>query len=297
VRDFEALTEEEEKVGLYLNTAIIGFRANWEQLLRECGVEIEGHTLKQVAPGRPLAPHSIHRPAVVHRHKTAITRYDLSKPVKTLLEYGQLRNGVSFFDYGCGLGADVRGLKELGYQAAGWDPVHAPNEERTPSEVVNLGYVLNVIENPAERLETLVRAWGLTRRLLVVSALLYASKNTQDGLAFQDGILTTRRTFQKYFTQAELQQYVEDALDVTAVPASLGVFYVFKEATDQQGFLQSRSRRVVDWDSLGLRWERPQKKERTPRVPLLPQRAQARPLHEEPHSHRHRGLLLLPRVP
>ena len=33
---------------------------------------------------------------VVERHKTAMTRYDLSKPVKMLLEYGMLKADVTF---------------------------------------------------------------------------------------------------------------------------------------------------------------------------------------------------------
>jgi len=35
---------------------------------------------------------------------------------------------------------------------------------------VNLGYVLNVIEDPQERLAALRRAWDLSRRLLAVAA-------------------------------------------------------------------------------------------------------------------------------
>jgi hypothetical protein len=58
----------------------------------------------------------MYRPASIsiHRHKTALTRYDLSKPVKLLLEYGQLKPTETLFDYGCGLGADVRELHHLG---------------------------------------------------------------------------------------------------------------------------------------------------------------------------------------
>jgi len=52
--------------------------------------------------------------------------------------------------YGCGLGADIRGLRELGFDAYGWDPVHAPDGPQADADVVNLGYVLNVIEDPAE---------------------------------------------------------------------------------------------------------------------------------------------------
>lgn len=50
-----------------------------------------------------------------------MTRYDLSKPVKSLLEYAVLKPGATFFDYGSGQGSDVRGLQALGYEAEGWD--------------------------------------------------------------------------------------------------------------------------------------------------------------------------------
>ena len=149
----------------------------------------------------------------MHRHKTALTRYTLSKPVKTLLEYGQLPAGATLFDYGCGLGADVRGLRELGYQADGWDPVHAPDNEEHDADVVNLGYVLNVIEDPAERLSTLAHAWSLTKRLLVVSAMVRGTPIAGSTVGLQDGVLTSRNTFQKYFEQQELQQHLEDALE------------------------------------------------------------------------------------
>jgi len=35
----------------------------------------------------------------VERHKTALTRYELSKPVKSPLEYGVLKPGTTFFLY------------------------------------------------------------------------------------------------------------------------------------------------------------------------------------------------------
>jgi len=89
---------------------------------------------------------------VVDRHKTAMTLYDLSKPVKSLLEYGMLKASDVFFDYGCGQGSDVRGLQRLGHTANGWDPVHQPEGKKWEADVVNIGYVLNVIEDPAERL-------------------------------------------------------------------------------------------------------------------------------------------------
>jgi hypothetical protein len=38
--------------------------------------------------------------------------------------------------------------------------------------VVNLGYVINVIEEAAERADVLREAWALTRKVLIVSARL-----------------------------------------------------------------------------------------------------------------------------
>jgi DNA phosphorothioation-associated putative methyltransferase len=59
----------------------------------------------------------------------------------------------------------------MGVAGEGWDPSHRPDGPRRPAgAVVNLGYVVNVIEDPAERGETLRRAWSLAGRVLVVSA-------------------------------------------------------------------------------------------------------------------------------
>jgi hypothetical protein len=129
-KTFQALTEAEEAAGLYENTATIGFRLNWEKLLRSKGLVIRGHTLEKEEGGSTPHPASGHllpsaeKEVVVERHKTAMTRYDLSKPIKSLLEYGMLKAGTTIFDYGCGQGSDVRDLQALGHQAEGWDPVH-----------------------------------------------------------------------------------------------------------------------------------------------------------------------------
>jgi hypothetical protein len=163
--EFAALTRAEEAAGLYERTATIGFKLNWEQLLAAKELRIVGHTLEADNGGQTAKSEGAHHLAsgvllpsaedeatiVVDRHKTAMTRYDLSKPVKTLLEYGMLRAGTTFFDYGCGQGSDVRGLTSLGHRAEGWDPVHRSEIAKREADVVNLGYVLNVIEDPAER--------------------------------------------------------------------------------------------------------------------------------------------------
>lgn len=249
--EFAALTHVEEQAGLYANATTIGFKLNWERLLQSKGLRVKGYKLEPVEAIPPAGNHSVG--VAVERHKTALKRYDLSKPVKSLLEYGLLRFGITFFDYGCGQGADFRGLQALGYEADGWDPVFRHEAGKREADVVNLGYILNVIEDPAERLEALVDAFRHAKRMLVVSAMISETVETGRSSHFGDGVLTTRNTFQKYFDQQELQQYIEDALETSAIPVALGVFYVFRDPIEQQDFLSARSRRTIDWTQISAR--------------------------------------------
>ena len=49
-------------------------------------------------------------------------------------------------DYGCGKGDDVRELEAHEIDVSGWDPTHNPEGALINSDIVNLGFVLNVIE-------------------------------------------------------------------------------------------------------------------------------------------------------
>ena len=89
----------------------------------------------------------------------------------------------------------------MGIPVSGWDPAFFPDEERTAADVVNLGYVVNVIEDPDERVVVLAAAWELARKVLIVSARL-DWEAADAAVDFQsDGIVTGKRTFQKFFTQ------------------------------------------------------------------------------------------------
>src|SRR5437016_9836882 len=105
----------------------------------------------------------------VLRHRTAIRRGAHSRPVFLALAHGLIGPNLSFFDYGCGFGEDVRLLKATGVKAEGWDPYYLPDVRLRPADCVNLGYVLNVIEDPAEREQTLKAAFDLARSVLVIS--------------------------------------------------------------------------------------------------------------------------------
>ena len=179
----------------------------------------------------------------IDRHKTAIRRGDFSRPVKCLLRDSLVRPGVSFFDYGCGRGEDVELLGVEGIECSGWDPAHRADGVRIEADVVNLGYVLNVIENPAERAETLRSAWGLCRQVLAVAAQVLVAGRGKNPIEFGDGILTCRNTFQKFFDQGELKAYLEAEVGTEAIAAGIGTFYLFKDEGRQQEFMASRFRR------------------------------------------------------
>ena len=172
--------------------------------------------------------------------RTAIRRTSLSRPVALALDDGLVHRERTFFDYGCGRGDDLLRLHKLGIPVSGWDPAFFPDEERTPAGVVNLGYVVNVIEDPDERIVVLAAAWELARKVLVVSARL-DWEAADAAVDFQgDGIVTRKRTFQKFFTQEELRQWIEQALDRQPVAAAPGIFYVFRDEADAQSFAVHR---------------------------------------------------------
>ena len=177
--------------------------------------------------------------------RTAIGRTGLSRPVRLALDHGLLPEGTSFYDHGCGRGGDVRRLRKAGFAAAGWDPHHAPQASQTAAEVVNLGYVVNVIEDPSERADALRAAWDLAGGLLIVSARLRDELARLSGAATEDGdgTRTAAGTFQKFYTQTELRAWADETLPDDApptVPAAPGVLLVFRDPARRQGFLASR---------------------------------------------------------
>jgi DNA phosphorothioation-associated putative methyltransferase len=245
---FAKLTMQEEAAGLLEDTSRIGFRLNWERALSERGLCFKGHRLVETGD-KPLQAAASPKKKI-QRHKTALVRREISKPVKTLLELGQIRRNESFFDYGCGYGGDVEAIGKLGHPSSGWDPVHAPDASRQTADVVNLGFVLNVIEDPAERVEALIDAWKLARRVLLVSTLIAGQEAYGDVQAYGDGVLTRRDTFQKFFEPSEIQALLEDTLHTEAVPVGLGIYLVFRDTADLHDFLAQRSRRFIDWEAL-----------------------------------------------
>ena len=179
----------------------------------------------------------------IQRHRTAIRRSELSKPIRLALEARLVNPDVRVLDYGCGKGDDVRQLQAMGISVDGWDPVHRPRGRLTPADIVNLGYVVNVIEDPAERTGTLQAAWQLAHQLLIVSSRLTLDAPDGSYERFGDGWITKRKTFQKFFTQRELRDWIDQTLGVQSVAAAPGVFFVFRDDGLRQAYIAAMGQR------------------------------------------------------
>jgi DNA phosphorothioation-associated putative methyltransferase len=232
---FQKLTFAAETMGLLKDVSYIGHRHQWEEVLRAVGCEVKGHSLHEIPPD-DLAAERIN----IRRHQTAIHRKKLSSPMQLLLKHGYLNGDYSVFDFGCGRGGDVSILTEHGLDASGWDPYFAPDEPRQSASIVNLGFVLNVIEDVNEREATLREAFSLARDLLVVSVMLQGDDKTKHQNSFSDGHLTSRKTFQKYFSQNDMRNYLINVLDKEPVAVGAGVFFVFAQPEPEQEFLAAK---------------------------------------------------------
>ena len=182
---------------------------------------------------------------MIARDRTAIRRGDLSRPIRTALRDGVLSAQMEVLDYGCGHGDDVRYLEQAGITAFGWDPAHRPDGLRRQADVVNLGYVVNVVEDPRERADSLRNAWTFTGRLLIVAARLKSDLVLKDFEVLEDGYVTRLQTFQKFFEQQELRDWIEDVVGEAPVAAAPGIFYVFRQTDEREKFVASRYRRQI----------------------------------------------------
>lgn len=239
---FLSLTKEGEKAGLYDNASIIGFKIGWLNLISKKGYQlVDGRLLKS------NAAINNNQKIGIERYKTAIVRYELSSPMKYLAKQGYLDGRFSIFDYGCGRGDDLRELEAHGLNALGWDPAFVPDADKVCSDIVNLGFVLNVIEDPCERSNTLLDAWALTKKILVVSVMLANESHISQFKPYKDGVITSRNTFQKYYMQSEIKDYLKYYLNENAIAVSPGIFIIFKDKLEEQEYLQSKYCRRHEW--------------------------------------------------
>lgn len=241
--EYARLTAEFESLGLFEDSVRIGFKLPWERLLRARGFRLVGNQLVPIGNEDSLLDDIPYDKGSIEiaRHLTALSRHNFSAPIQILRRFGFLDGSRTIFDYGCGKGDDLRGLIANSLSAAGWDPYYAPDEPVSPASIVNLGFVINVIEDPAERRDALERAFGLAEEMLIVSTMLATERFGRASL-YSDGVLTSRSTFQKYYTQAELRDYLSATLKQEPIAVAPGVFFVFKDKQAEQRFQVGRYR-------------------------------------------------------
>jgi DNA phosphorothioation-associated putative methyltransferase len=180
----------------------------------------------------------------VRREKTAIVRYQYSRPIMLALSHSLIAPGTTVFDYGCGRGEDLRYLQSVGIDSAGWDPHFSPDTAIEPADLVNLGYVLNVIEDPEERRKTLQRAYDLAKRVLMVAVRV--DRSLEAAAQFSDGVLTQIGSFQKLYSQGEFKEYLQDVLGKRPHMGALGIAYLFKDEALESTYLASLVHRRID---------------------------------------------------
>ncbi|MGZ5738092.1 MAG: DNA phosphorothioation-associated putative methyltransferase [Burkholderiales bacterium] len=278
LHEYREVTETAEALGLFSEANRIGFRAQWHALIRERGYELVGGQLRPLANAVTETDYESaateEESVGVRRHLTALTRSNFSAPVQALLRHGLVSESTSFFDYGCGKGDDVRNLCANGVMACGWDPHYASDAPKRPAHTVNLGFVINVIEDLDERVAALRAAYELTEGVLAVAAML-TSQCPTEGRPYRDGYLSSRNTFQKYYSQAQLRDFIEHTLDESAIAVVPGVFFVFRDKDLEQRFLAARYGQRSRATRQGWMYEPQTKPPKLPRVAR--ERREARP--------------------
>ena len=233
---FSHLTNMEEELDLLSLNVPIGTKEQWEKRLNRKRIIFEGHYLACDCPLFPQKTFTIQ----IERHKAAIVRNAFSRPVRLALYLLLFDEETTFFDYGCGYGGDVERIAAAGYKSQGWDPYYCPDNHKRIADIVNLGYVINVVEDINERREVLLNAWQLTNKVLIVSAQVLIDDRDRGVIAYGDGIITSRNTFQKYYEQEELKFYIDQVLEVDSIPIGLGIYLVFRDEMEAQKFRTSR---------------------------------------------------------
>jgi len=108
-QEYQSLTKMAEELGLFDNKIQIGFKQPWYSLINSIGYQVEEHQLIPIGndtgdSGNNGENKGIKSTNNIERHKTAISRGNLSAPVQFLARYGFLNGEYSIFDYGCGKG-------------------------------------------------------------------------------------------------------------------------------------------------------------------------------------------------
>ena len=143
----------------------------------------------------------------MNAHATAIARKTPSRPARVIVDRGLLTPSTELLNFGSGRGRDTALFSEHCALADGYDPhwdFARPELLDRKWDVIFCGFVLNVLdedERPAviEKARDLLHKGG--RAYFAVRG--YGDKSLT-GTPHKDGVVTSRGTFQRAFSPAEL---------------------------------------------------------------------------------------------
>lgn len=132
---------------------------------------------------------------------TSISRHNPSMPLQKIQP--ELKKNNTILDYGAGRGKDVTHLKNEGFKVKAFDPnIKGIDKPPKKTDVVLNSYVLNTVR-PNERNKIIKDISKKTRK----KAYITVRRKGGSGKPTSDGILTKKKTFQKYYTPDELLHY------------------------------------------------------------------------------------------
>lgn len=237
VSKFSALTKSLDELGAFESIYRYGTKLRWEERLIDLGIEIHDYKVRHVLPkgGRTNTQ-------FIARHRTAIKRKSLSSCMGALLDTSLISLDTEIFDFGCGRGDDIAILAHNKFKnVSGWDPHYAPdNPIPQCSDYVTLSFVLNVIEDPQERHEVLKKAYSIAAKALVFSVMLEHQADLKLSKPMNDGFVSSKNTFQKYYDHDDVVALVSEQLDESAIKLAPGVYIVFKDKGLEQEYLFKR---------------------------------------------------------
>lgn len=162
---------------------------------------------------------------MINPEKTAMKRKKISKPLRLLIEKNLISKDMKILDYGCGYGFDVNYLIKFGYTVEKYDSFYFNDKEvlNKKYDLILLNYVLNVIPNIEERVNVIKQCFKLSNKVLI-SVIKGSLKNPKP---YNDGFITNRNTFQKFYTDEELVNFVNSIVKVKAIKLN-PLIYLFE---------------------------------------------------------------------
>ncbi len=138
-----------------------------------------------------------------NRGKTAIKRKEISKPLKELLKRGSLEGNKTILDNGCGFGIDFNYLKQLNYEAYGFDKFQEKFNQNdfllnNTYDVVLSTFVINTIDDKKEIEEYIKQAFAMTNKKLIISVRMDKKAVKENWIQLEDGgYIKSLKTYQK----------------------------------------------------------------------------------------------------